>query len=158
MLRTALNRWSARLPWAGAVLPRPLIAVRRVRWVGHISDSEESEASLKLRLTPLQYHVTREHGTEPPFQNEFWDCHKLGTYYCRVCDQLLFASASKFDSGTGWPSFHSPLTSTAVKETADFSYGCAHVGMRMYARMRVCMRVCMYVCIYVCMYAYMRAY
>ena len=65
--------------------------------------SEMSDRELKDRLTPMQYHVTQENGTEPPFRNEYWDNHRDGIYVDVVSGEPLFASVHKFDSGCGWP-------------------------------------------------------
>ena len=71
--------------------------------------SQDSKAVSKKKLTPLQYHVTQEGGTEPPFQNEFWNNKRPGIYVDVVSGEPLFSSKDKFDSGTGWPSFAKPL-------------------------------------------------
>lgn len=76
---------------------------------------------LRARLTPEQYHVTQEKGTERPFTGAYWDNHEKGMYRCVVCDEPLFSSTDKFDSGTGWPSFTRPATSAAVATEADNS-------------------------------------
>ena len=75
------------------------------------------------RLTPEQYHVCREKGTERPFNNAYWDSKTQGTYHCAGCGQALFTSRTKFDSGTGWPSFTQPLAPEAVEEIRDTSHG-----------------------------------
>jgi peptide-methionine (R)-S-oxide reductase len=77
----------------------------------------------KKELTANQYYVLREKGTERPFQNEFHDNHKTGTYYCAGCNLPLFDSKTKFDSGTGWPSFYDVLNIKYVKEVTDKSLG-----------------------------------
>jgi len=77
------------------------------------------EKSLRQRLTPLQYRVTRENGTEPPFRNAYWDNKKPGIYVDVVSGEPLFSSQDKFDSGTGWPSFTRPLNSENVVERRD---------------------------------------
>jgi len=74
--------------------------------------------ALRKRLTPLQWYVTQEKGTEPPFSSAFYDSKKPGTYACVVCESDLFSSKDKFDSGTGWPSFTQPLMQ--VKEADDY--------------------------------------
>lgn len=77
----------------------------------------------KRQLTAIQRHVTQEKGTEPAFTGAYWDCHEKGTYRCICCDSPLFSSTTKFESGTGWPSFSEPTDQTAVEETVDNSYG-----------------------------------
>ena len=78
-------------------------------------------AELKQKLTPMQYAVTQNASTEPPFRNEFWNNHRAGIYVDVVSGQPLFSSLDKFDSGCGWPSFSRPLASNDVVERADHS-------------------------------------
>jgi len=78
-----------------------------------------SDTELRKRLTPEQYHVTRENGTEPPFRNEFWNNHRQGIYVDLISGEPLFASTDKFDSGTGWPSFTKPIDPANVVEKTD---------------------------------------
>lgn len=82
-----------------------------------------ADSSLKSRLTEMQYRVTQLCGTEPAFNNAYWDNHEKGIYVDIVSGIPLFSSADKFDSGTGWPSFTRPLTEEAVAEKIDTSYG-----------------------------------
>jgi peptide methionine sulfoxide reductase msrA/msrB len=84
----------------------------------------------KKGLNPLQYHVTQECGTEPPFQNEFWNNKKMGIYVDVVSGEPLFSSLDKFDSGTGWPSFVKPLIDGNIVEKIDNSYGTTRVEVR----------------------------
>ncbi|XP_045728991.1 methionine-R-sulfoxide reductase B3 isoform X3 [Mirounga angustirostris] len=82
-----------------------------------------SQQELRKRLTPLQYHVTQEKGTESAFEGEYTHHKDPGIYKCVVCGTPLFKSESKFDSGSGWPSFHDVISSDAITFTDDFSYG-----------------------------------
>jgi peptide-methionine (R)-S-oxide reductase len=77
------------------------------------------QSEWKARLTPIQYKVLREKGTERAFTGELWNNHAKGTYACAGCGQELFSSDTKFESGTGWPSFWAPISKTAVEEHAD---------------------------------------
>jgi len=78
-----------------------------------------TKEELKKKLTPMQYEVTQEDGTEPPFQNEYWNNHAEGIYVDIVSGEPLFSSIEKFDSGTGWPSFFKPLAPENVVEKVD---------------------------------------
>ena len=78
-----------------------------------------SDTDLRKKLTPEQYHVTRENGTEPPFHNAYWDNHKPGIYVDLISGEALFASIDKFESGTGWPSFTKPIDPAHVGEKTD---------------------------------------
>ena len=82
---------------------------------------EKTEEEWKKELTPMEYQVLREKGTERAFDNEYWDWHGKGTFVCAACGQPLFDSATKFDSGTGWPSFYQPISPTAVETHDDRS-------------------------------------
>ncbi|HUK77019.1 MAG TPA: peptide-methionine (R)-S-oxide reductase MsrB [Thermoleophilia bacterium] len=79
-----------------------------------------SDEELRRRLTPLQYQVTQHEGTEPAFDNEYWDEHREGIYVDVVSGEPLFSSRDKYDSGTGWPSFTRPLRPGAVETRRDF--------------------------------------
>jgi peptide-methionine (R)-S-oxide reductase len=83
----------------------------------------ESKEDLRKRLTPLQYSVTQDQGTERAFTGEYWNNHESGIYNCVVCDTPLFQSQAKFDSGSGWPSYTQPVQSSAVTELVDRSHG-----------------------------------
>ena len=84
--------------------------------------SSSSDADDRDDLTELQRRVMFEAETERPFSNEYWDCKTAGDYRCRNCGTLLFTSDTKFDSGTGWPSFTDPATDDAVAEKVDVSH------------------------------------
>jgi peptide-methionine (R)-S-oxide reductase len=75
------------------------------------------------RLTTEQFEVTRKAGTERAFTGEYWDCHEDGTYTCVCCGAPLFSSETKFESGSGWPSFWQPIDGAPVEEHSDTSYG-----------------------------------
>jgi len=90
----------------------------------------EEQQDLRACLTELQYKVTQEDGTEPPFDNEYWDNKEDGIYVDVVSGEPLFSSLDKFDSGTGWPSFIKPLQSEAIKEKRDMSYGMVRTEVR----------------------------
>src|SRR4051812_22155553 len=85
------------------------------------------DEELRAKLSPQQYHVTREKGTERPFTGEYLHNHEQGTYLCVCCGQELFGSQEKFDSGSGWPSFWAPVDKTKVAENADVSHGMRRV-------------------------------
>jgi methionine-R-sulfoxide reductase len=89
-----------------------------------------ADDDIKKKLTPIQFHVTQECGTEPPFQNEFWNNKKVGIYVDVVSGEPLFASVDKFDSGTGWPSFTKPLAEGNIVAEEDNSYGMRRVEVR----------------------------
>lgn len=84
---------------------------------------EFTEAELRERLTPMQFHVTQEAGTEQAFTGDLCDNKDGGTYHCIVCDEPLFESGTKYESGSGWPSFYQPLSDHAVEDRTDNSYG-----------------------------------
>jgi peptide-methionine (R)-S-oxide reductase len=83
---------------------------------------KEAEEKLRKKLTPEEYHVLREKGTEPPFTGKYYKNKENGIYYCKACGNKLFESENKYDSGTGWPSF-SDVSKDAVDLKPDNSYG-----------------------------------
>jgi len=80
------------------------------------------DRELRKRLTPLQYHVTREKGTEQAFTGKYWNCDDKGIYHCICCHEILFDSSSKFDSGCGWPSFSAPTMAENINLSEDTSH------------------------------------
>lgn len=90
----------------------------------------KSDEEWRRRLTPLQYEVTRQCGTEPPFTGAYWDHKEPGLYRCICCDAPLFESKTKYDSGTGWPSFWQPISEDAVIYLEDRSHGMVRVEVR----------------------------
>jgi len=91
---------------------------------------KKTDAEWRAQLTPEQYYVTRQHGTEPAFTGQYWDCHQPGTYVCVCCGQPLFDAETKFDSGCGWPSFHAPTDAAAVTSETDTRYGMVRTEVR----------------------------
>lgn len=85
--------------------------------------NDKDDEQWRSKLTPTQYHVAREKGTERAFSGEYWNCHDDGTYSCICCETPLFSSEEKFDSGCGWPSFTAPIGDKEVAEHADRSHG-----------------------------------
>ncbi|HXM58738.1 MAG TPA: peptide-methionine (R)-S-oxide reductase MsrB [Candidatus Dormibacteraeota bacterium] len=83
---------------------------------------EKTEREWREQLSPEQYHVLREHGTERAFTGRYWDTHEDGTYHCAACGAELFSSDTKFDSGTGWPSFWEPTHLENVELRQDRSF------------------------------------
>lgn len=101
--------------------------------------ANDANAELKERLTPIQYEVTQQNGTEPPFENEYWDNTEEGIYVDLISGEPLFSSIDKYKSGTGWPSFTKPLVEENIVEKKDFKLvwprteirskqGDAHIG------------------------------
>ena len=97
--------------------------------------SQTEQEKLRAKLTPIQYAVTQNASTEPPFSGVYWDNHDEGTYRCVVCNEPLFDSGTKFESGTGWPSFYDVIERGHVKTKEDNTLGmrrteveCANCG------------------------------
>ncbi|AEG02309.1 peptide-methionine (R)-S-oxide reductase MsrB [Methylomonas methanica] len=88
-----------------------------------MSKQADNEENWREKLTPEQFHVCREKGTEPPFTGKYTDCTTPGIYRCVCCGEALFASEHKFHSGCGWPSFWEPLNDTSLSEHEDHSHG-----------------------------------
>ena len=93
-------------------------------------DMPHSEEEWRKRLSPEQYHILREAGTERAFTGRYWNNHETGDYHCAGCGTLLFKSGTKFDSGTGWPSFTQPENADAVTLIEDVSQGMRRVEVR----------------------------
>ncbi|MDX5346939.1 MAG: peptide-methionine (R)-S-oxide reductase MsrB [Hymenobacteraceae bacterium] len=83
----------------------------------------KTDAEWKQILTPEEYNVMRQKGTERAFSNKYWDNKEKGVYHCAACGLELFSSDTKFESGTGWPSFYKPISPENVKEVQDRSHG-----------------------------------
>lgn len=83
---------------------------------------KKSEEEWRRELSPEQFHVTRQKGTETAFTGEYWNCKEEGVYRCVCCGNELFSSESKFDSGTGWPSFWAPVAADKVRTEDDYSH------------------------------------
>ena len=84
----------------------------------------------RKELTPSEYHVLREAGTERAFTGEYWDCHDDGIYRCKGCGAELFSSDTKFESGSGWPSFTDPMVSENIETLTDDSHGMVRTEVR----------------------------
>jgi peptide methionine sulfoxide reductase msrA/msrB len=109
------EKWTGAPPGGGAAKGGP--------GVKDGSYEKPSDDALRKKLTPMQYRVTQQCSTEPPFRNEFWDHHEPGIYVDVVSGEPLFSSLDKFDSGSGWPSFTKPIDEGRVTEKADLSLG-----------------------------------
>jgi methionine-R-sulfoxide reductase len=92
--------------------------------------SKMNDDELKKQLTPMQYNVCRLSATEPPFRNEYWDNHEAGLYVDVINGEALFASTTKFESGTGWPSFFQPVDKDALVEVKDSAHGMVRTEVR----------------------------
>ncbi|HIK57573.1 MAG TPA: peptide-methionine (R)-S-oxide reductase [Nitrospinaceae bacterium] len=81
--------------------------------------TNKTESEWREKLTAEQFIICREKGTEPAFSGKYWDCHDRGNYHCTCCDEPLFSSIAKFDSGTGWPSYYEPLSPESITTKQD---------------------------------------
>lgn len=97
---------------------------------GSLTGVSMNKEDLKKKLTPEQYQVTQENGTERPFANEYWNNHRPGIYVDVVTGEPLFISTDKFDSGTGWPSFTKPIDKSKIEEKVDHEYGMTRTEAR----------------------------
>jgi peptide-methionine (R)-S-oxide reductase len=91
---------------------------------------EKTDDEWKTELTPEQFQVLRQAGTERAFSGKYWDCHDDGIYRCAACGAELFDATTKFESGTGWPSFTEPLVAEAVELVSDTSHGMVRTEVR----------------------------
>ncbi len=90
----------------------------------------KSEEEWKRELTPEQFYILRKDGTEPAFHNKYWNNKRKGEYRCAGCENPLFSSEAKFDSGTGWPSFWEPISERSVVTETDRSLGMSRIAVR----------------------------
>lgn len=93
-------------------------------------DLIKSDEEWKKQLTPEQYQVARQCGTEAPFTGKYWNLHDDGTYHCVCCNAKLFSSGTKFESGSGWPSFYAPIDDNNLQMIEDTSHGMRRVEVR----------------------------
>lgn len=100
-----------------------------------MSQLEKTDREWQRELSPEDYHITRQKGTERAFSGIYWDHHERGTYRCKCCHEPLFSSEDKYDSGSGWPSFTRPVSTEIIDEHRDSSHGmirteitCQHCG------------------------------
>jgi len=91
---------------------------------------KKDDAYWREQLSPQEYHVCRQKGTERAFTGEYWDCDTPGTYLCRCCDAPLFLSSSKYDAGCGWPSFFRAVDQQAIREELDDSHGMSRIEVQ----------------------------
>lgn len=98
--------------------------------MSHKEYSKPNKNELKKKLTPIQYKVTQENGTERPFENDFWDNKRSGIYVDIVSGEPLFSSLDQFDSGCGWPSFDKPIAEGNIQEKRDLSHGMVRKEVR----------------------------
>lgn len=103
------------------------VGAQSVTGNGEAKKVVKSDAEWRAQLSDEQYLVTRKAGTERAFTGQYWDHHGVGTYQCVCCGQALFDSKTKFDSGTGWPSFYQPVGKENVEDVVDNSYGMRRV-------------------------------
>ncbi len=108
--------------WAAGDRSIKLYSVREGKYIME-PEIKKTEEDWKKQLSPEEYDVTRKKGTEPAFTGRYWNNHEKGVYHCVGCGTDLFSSDTKFESGTGWPSFWAPVKETNVKTESDKSFG-----------------------------------
>ena len=108
------DHWVQLVEFTNAGGRRGIVAVEKIA---------KTEEEWKKQLTPEQFHVTRKNGTEPAFTGKYWNHHEKGVYRCVCCGNALFSSDTKFESGTGWPSFWAPIAAENIRSETDFSFG-----------------------------------
>jgi len=118
------------LPYALLLALIAVVVLPRIQGDDSSSRTPEEKAELKKKLTPIQYKVTVENGTERAFSGKYWDNKKPGIYVDVISGKPLFSSTDKFRSGTGWPSFTRPIDETEVLEVEDRSYGMVRTELR----------------------------
>lgn len=92
-----------------------------------MSKLQKTSAQWQAELSPEEFYICREKGTERAFTGKYWNCHQKGVYLCRCCGKPLFNSDTKFESGSGWPSFYQPINSDAIAEHKDMTHGMVRV-------------------------------
>src|SRR5699024_6150717 len=102
----------------------------RKQFIENTWKTTDNKVDVKNRLTPMQYHVTQEDGTEPPFQNEYWNHEEEGIYVDIVSGEVLFSSRDKYDAQCGWPSFTKPVQNKQIIEKLDESHGMIRTEVR----------------------------
>ena len=92
-----------------------------------MSESPKTDEQWRAQLTEEEFHICRQKGTERAFTGKYWDCKRDGTYSCTCCGEPLFDSGTKYDSGSGWPSFYQPLKSEVIAEQRDTGHGMVRI-------------------------------
>ena len=123
LMTTQLSRGLILAAVAVAALLGLSLLLKHAMAQNNATSTDPKDAELRKRLTPEQYYVTKQNGTEPPFRNEYWDNHRAGIYVDRISGEPLFSSLDKFESGTGWPSFTKPLVKENLVDRTDTSHG-----------------------------------